>query len=60
MNDHLSHNQASVLSIMIAWIGAILSAFTLSHFVMIMTVIYTSLQIFILLRDNVFRKKDKQ
>lgn len=41
----------------IAWLGVLLGHLTLSDLVMAVTLVFTSLQTFVLLRDKIFGRK---
>ena len=42
----------------IIWIGAVLGNITLSKLVLFATLVYTGLQIFVLVRDKIVKKKE--
>ena len=51
----------ALLKVMVAWAGTMFGGITLSHLVLIATLIYTILQTYVLVRDRVLthRKDDK-
>jgi len=48
---------AIALKLGVAWVGAVLGAVTLQHIVMLATLIYTLLQIYLLWRDRIRARK---
>ena len=48
---------ASFTDLIIIWVGTILGHFTLSETVMWVTLVFTVFRTYVLLRDEVFRKK---
>jgi len=48
---------ASFTDLIVIWVGTILGHFTLSETVMWVTLIFTVFRTYVLLRDEVFRKK---
>lgn len=42
---------------LIAWIGAVIGSLTLSKLVLFATLVFTSLQTYILVRDKIIRRK---
>ena len=55
-----THNQESVWDLLIIWVGAILGHLTLSSAVLWATLIYTLFKLYILIRDDIFKKKKKR
>jgi hypothetical protein len=55
MNDH--DNNMTVVKIILAWLGTIYGGVTLSSLVLGATLIFTLLNIFILVRDKIWRDK---
>jgi len=55
-NDHDTHT--AIIKVMVAWIGTALGGISLSNLVLIATLIYTLLQIYLLVRK--IWKGDKQ
>jgi len=51
------NNNASVTDLLIVWIGTVVGHFTLSDAVMWATLIYTTFKIFVLVRDEFFKKE---
>ena len=54
--EQSTHN-ASFTDLIIVWVGTILGHFTLSETVMWVTLVFTLFRTYVLLRDEVFRKK---
>lgn len=54
--EQSTHN-ASFTDLVIVWVGTILGHFTLSETVMWVTLVFTVFRTYVLLRDEVFRKK---
>jgi hypothetical protein len=54
------NNHESIWDLILIWIGAILGHLTLSAAVLWATLIYTLFKLYILLRDDIFRKKKKR
>ena len=50
---------ASFTDLIIIWVGTILGHFTLSETVMWVTLVFTVFRTYVLLRDEVFRKKPR-
>jgi hypothetical protein len=50
-------NNASFTDLIVIWAGTILGHFTLSETVMWVTLVFTVFRTYVLLRDEVFRKK---
>ena len=48
---------ASFTDLIIIWVGTVLGHFTLSETVMWVTLVFTVFRTYVLLRDEVFRKK---
>lgn len=55
-----THNHESFWDLILIWIGAILGHLTLSAAVLWVTLIYTLFKLYVLLRDEIFRKKKKR
>lgn len=56
--EHQDHYAG--LKVALAWFGTFFGALTLQHWVLTATLIYTLLQIYLLVRDKVLRKKGEQ
>lgn len=54
------NSQESVWDLLIIWVGAILGHLTLSSAVLWATLIYTLFKLYILIRDDIFKKKKKR
>ena len=54
------NNHESVWDLLIIWVGAILGHLTLSSAVLWATLIYTLFKLYILIRDDIFKKKKKR
>ena len=57
--DTPNHHE-SIWDLIIIWIGAILGHLTLSTLVLCSTLIYTLFKLYILLRDEIFKKSKKK
>ena len=55
-----SNNHESIWDLLIIWVGAILGHLTLSSAVLWATLIYTLFKLYILIRDDIFKKKKKR
>lgn len=55
-----THNHESITDLIIIWVGAILGHLTLSSAVLWATLIYTLFKLYILIRDEIFKKKKKR
>jgi hypothetical protein len=55
-----THNQESAWDLLLIWLGAILGHLTLSSAVLWATLIYTLFKLYILIRDDIFKKKKKR
>ena len=55
-----THNQESAWDLLFIWVGAILGHLTLSSAVLWATLIYTLFKLYILIRDDIFKKKKKR
>jgi hypothetical protein len=55
-----THNHESVWDLFFIWVGAILGHLTLSSAVLWATLIYTLFKLYILIRDDIFKKKKKR
>ena len=54
------NNHESIWDLLIIWVGAILGHLTLSSAVLWATLIYTLFKLYILIRDDIFKKKKKR
>jgi len=54
--DHDNHN-ISLLDLLIVWVGTVVGHITLSTLVLLATFVYTVLKIYLLIRDNIFKKE---
>jgi hypothetical protein len=54
------NSQESIWDLLIIWVGAILGHLTLSSAVLWATLIYTLFKLYILIRDDIFKKKKKR
>ena len=54
------NNHESVWDLLIIWVGAILGHLTLSSAVLWATLIYTLFKLYILIRDDIFKKTKKR
>ena len=54
------NNQESIWDLLLIWVGAILGHLTLSSAVLWATLIYTLFKLYILIRDDIFKKKKKR
>ena len=54
------NSQESVWDLLLIWVGAILGHLTLSSAVLWATLIYTLFKLYILIRDDIFKKKKKR
>jgi hypothetical protein len=55
--DH-DNPHISVLDLLIIWVGTVVGSITLSTLVLLATLLYTVLKIYLLIRDNFWRKKE--
>jgi hypothetical protein len=55
--DH-DNPHISVLDLLIIWVGTVVGNITLSTLVLLTTLLYTVLKIYLLIRDNFWRKKE--
>jgi hypothetical protein len=55
-----SNNHESIWDLLIIWVGAILGHLTLSSAVLWATLIYTLFKLYILIRDDIFKKTKKR
>jgi len=54
------NSQESAWDLLLIWVGAILGHLTLSSAVLWATLIYTLFKLYILIRDDIFKKKKKR
>jgi hypothetical protein len=54
------NSQESIWDLLIIWVGAILGHLTLSSAVLWATLIYTLFKLYILIRDDIFKKTKKR
>ena len=54
------NSHESIWDLLIIWVGAILGHLTLSSAVLWATLIYTLFKLYILIRDDIFKKKKKR
>lgn len=51
-----THSDGAPLRLAVAWLGAVLGSVTLQQVVLLLTAVYTAIQIYLLVRDKVLRK----
>jgi hypothetical protein len=54
------NSHESIWDLLLIWVGAILGHLTLSSAVLWATLIYTLFKLYILIRDDIFKKKKKR
>lgn len=47
----------AMIKVLIAWTGAVWGAITLQHVVLLLTAVYTAIQLYVLVRDKIIRDK---
>lgn len=47
----------AMLKVLIAWLGTVLGSITLQQIVLTLTLIYTALQVYVLVRDKIVRDR---
>lgn len=60
MSSHLLNGDSPtppIMKLAVAWVATITSSVTLQDVMIIFTIIYTVLQVYLLLRDKVFKKR---
>ena len=57
MNTDHSDTAPAMFKLMIAWAGALIGSITLQHIVLVLTGIYTAVQLYILVRDKILDRR---
>lgn len=53
MNTDHSDTSPALFKLLIAWTGALIGSITLQHIVLVLTGIYTAVQLYVLIRDKI-------
>ena len=59
-HDTMDLLNASATKLALSWFGALYSYMTLERAAVVLTIIYTSFNLYVLLRDKVFRRENQR